>query len=118
MRITKSRLREIIAEELREGSYGDTAYDRDNGGENEQTPEDLLKLHHGKKGAWHVKELGTGRQWDFANYDIKIEGETISGKDAWARALSKWYFGNTNGDSSRSMEFIEHEDEDLPPTAQ
>lgn len=115
MRITKNRLREIIAEELREGSYGDTVYDRDNGSENKQTPEGLLDLftairREGKKGIWRVEELsGSLRQWDFANNTA-----------AWARALTKWYFAQDEDVLPRSMRFIEHEyeDEDLPPTAQ
>jgi hypothetical protein len=42
MKITKTRLREIIAEEMSEGSYGSTAYDRDEAaiaGKDEKAPQ-------------------------------------------------------------------------------
>jgi len=100
MKITKNRLRELIAEELTEGSYGSKAYNRDEEGQgNSADLQTILddrannarmatKSGHRKDapGIWFVKVVGEADYEEFPNND-----------EGFAAALFSWFRKNSTG---------------------
>ena len=100
MKITKTRLRELIAEELTEGSYGSKAYNRDeeapgNSGDLQKILDDraknariTTKSGHRKDapGIWFVKVVGMADYERFPNDD-----------EGFAAALFSWFRKNSAG---------------------
>lgn len=109
MKITKNRLRELIAEELTEGSYGSKAYNRDE--ERPDNSTDLQKILDDRRskarlttktghredvrGIWLVKVVGKADYEEHPNDD-----------EGFAAALFSWFTKDSAGEPV-SMYFSE-----------